>query len=238
MSLPVIVIVTSVQCGHCVSMRGADGSLKSDDAPISIPSKWAWNEKFFLNLLRGGEQSGPAKFKVFEINYKIMNPSPDNIKEISEFSIGNSNRIKRVIYNNIDDNLQTNTVIEDKNTISPSSNIKFKDFVSRNIPAEISNYIVFFPSILYFSNESWEKSKLNTESLYGLIGGANVKYNNGKWGFDSSIQPTRIDPVEMSSKIVKGQISLKPEVVLTNDGSNKVIARAGCSAQKYNIYPM
>ena len=39
MSLPVIVIATSKVCGHCVNMRGQDGSLKPENAPVSIPLK-------------------------------------------------------------------------------------------------------------------------------------------------------------------------------------------------------
>jgi hypothetical protein len=237
MSLPVIVIVSSLQCGHCVNMRGTDGSLKSNDSPISIPSKWSWNENFFLNLIRGGESSGPAKFRVFEINYSVLNPNPENIKQISEFTIVN-NKLKRVIYNNNNNNLEITTIVDGKNNTNPSTNTKFNEFVSKNIPSDISNFAVIFPAVLYFSNNSWENSKLNKESLYGLIGGANVKYNNGKWVFDGSVQPTRVDPVEMASKISKGQLSLNPEAIPIGNTSDKVISRTGCSAPTHYILPM
>lgn len=236
MSLPIIVIITSSRCSHCISMRGQDGSFKSDDASSTIPNNWAWNEKFFSALLRGGEKSGPAKFKVYEINYSTMNPN-DAINEISEFSLGSNNHVKRTIYSNNNDFLNVTTIEGDKKSTNPS-NMKFSEFASKSIPKDISNYILMYPSILYFSNSAWENSKSGKENLYGLIAGANVTYNNGKWGFDTASKPTRVDPVEFSSKISKGQISLNPEVVPVNNNSQIVTARAGCSAQNFQVLPM
>lgn len=240
MSLPVIVIVTSQRCGHCIQMRG-DGSLKPVDSPVTIPSKWNWSENFFLYLLRGGQDKGPAKFRVFEINYNTMSGSMNDIKEISEFTIGPNNKIKRVIYINNNDNLEVVTVIDDKKSFNPSSNVKFNDFVSKNIPSDITNFTYGFPAVYYFSGSSWENSKLGKEPLYGLLAGANVSFNNGKWGFDKNSRPTRVDPVEMSSKIVNGQLSLNPEAVPLNNNNNNsqiVIARAGCAPQNFQILPM
>ena len=221
MSLPVIVIATSRNCGHCRNMRGEDGYLLPKGAPPRIKGNgnagWAWNEDFFKKLIRGGANEGPARFRVYEIHYGALSSQFNNIEEFSEFTI-DKDKVKRTVYYKRDGKIYTITTsgynnTRPKPTIVP--NVTFEALTLSTFPADVGNMFAVFPGWLYIDGTIWEQAKLRQTPLYGYSASLNIIKTDKGYGWQpiSATDPRPMtrgveDPVEIASRIVAGTLTL------------------------------
>ena len=92
---PIVVIVTSKTCPHCIHFRGDDGKPTDDKQ---------WSPKLIKKILTGVEN--PTTIEnlkseiVIEIHLSNMNIPSDNIIQVNEYNLINNNGIslRRIIY--------------------------------------------------------------------------------------------------------------------------------------------
>lgn len=161
MSKPVICIITSSQCGHCVTMRLPTLSKVNVKGPISGNS---WSYDFFTMLLFGVEsvekgnfdETSEPHFRVYNIHTPTMRSANISMSEVTEFVwTGNSDKPINVV-----------NVSNDR------------------VPESIFNYVKAFPTFAYFDGDTWDEDVKNgTEHLYGIINMYNTIFKskvNGK----------------------------------------------------------
>lgn len=232
MVLPVIVIMTSAACGHCNQMRG-DGYFVSDNSQPHIKKDggkgWLWNEDFFRHLLRGGEESGRAKFRVFEIHFATLQGSYDNIVEISEFELADKNEIARNTFYSQNGKLMNTFALGYRKTDRPEpteiTDQTFEELLAEYIPKQISNYTYAYPSWFYCNGEIWESSIKNNTPLYGYMAGMKVsQIANGQFGVirDSSSFTETEDPVSVAKRIATGNLNLNYTVNKSDINKNPI----------------
>lgn len=251
MSLPVILIVTSQQCGHCVNMR-KDGLIQSPDAPVSIKGtgniNWAWNEKFFQKLLRGGSDTGPAKFRVYEVHLATMDPN-GAVMEMAEFSLTKEGKVQRIGYYNKDGKLGVISSIGYKQTKPPMDivpNKTLNGMVDSKIPRAYRNLVLVFPSWIFVNGNVWDSAIGKDTPFYGYVGGLVVIKKDNIYSIDrESLRKAKgEDPVMNASNILNGTLSLNyieppPTVKKEEKKTEMITAPAGCrSVQEYVLLPM
>jgi hypothetical protein len=220
MSLPIVVIMTSASCGHCVHMRGNDGSFMPENDEPSIKKDnskgWAWNETFFKNLLTAGSGSSKAKCRVFEIHLSTLQPLYENIIEFSEFELEDKGEVSKNTYY-IQNNKLMNTFVigyrSQKNLPEPTevTDVTFQDFIRRYIPTQIVNFAFAFPGWFFCKGDIWDSSITNNTPLFGYLSSVPViKLANGQFGADrrSESMSAPEDPVTVIKKIVNGSLNL------------------------------
>lgn len=89
MEPPIVLLVTSSSCGHCINLRGRDG-IPSDDKPywnntyitslLKFPKKKKDNQKACALIELHTESLDPTDNNIVEINIYNMIPSDDEIK--------------------------------------------------------------------------------------------------------------------------------------------------------------
>jgi hypothetical protein len=212
-NIPVIVIITSATCGHCINMRG-DGSFKPEDSPPTIKRDetvgkksggWAWTESFFRKLLRGGADSGSV-----------------NIIEFSEFELDTfKNEVSRSTFYSQNDKLMNTFVIGyRKNPPEPTeiTDRTYSQYLRQCIPTQISNYCYAYPSWFYCAGNNWYSSITDNTPLYGYLASMQVvKLNNGQYGVDKNSLGLIEDPVSTAEKISSKKINLTPPNNLKSD---------------------
>lgn len=216
MTVPVLVIVTSRQCGHCLKLRGA-GHL-SKRLPRSFPNPqgngWGWNEEFFLALLRGGMTSGPARLRVFEINFEDLSGKLDQVSSFSEFSIEDSHIRRQAYYNSSDRMIYSNEVGDDPIiSLQKVDNYGFYEYLNAMFPSEIADFIHPYPGFIFASQYAWGRAIRKEEPLYALSGKFPTRRKTGGIGFEvnSDIHPGVIDPVALAREIVEQPERLIPK---------------------------
>ena len=233
MNLPVVVVMTSATCGHCIHMRGEDGDFMPSNSPPTIKKDsgngWSWNETFFKTLLRAGADSGRAKCRVFEIHYQTMQAFYDNIISFTEFELADKEEVSKNTYYTQNNKLMNTYVIgyrTKSNLPEPTevTDISFSDLIRKYIPTQIVNYARAYPSWFFCNGEVWNASLHDNTPLFGYLASAKViKLPNGEFGVDKSVNfGDAEDPVTVINKIVNGKLSLdytqlKSDTIINNN---------------------
>ena len=188
-NLPVILIVTSKQCGVCVNMRGT-GPIKEKakkDTPPSISGKYFWDVDFFKLLLSGGDIRNGQQFRVYEIYLPTMGDVDlDSSTELNEFRLVDG-KIIRFSLKNTDNKLNFTKDIDTKTNVGASSaeykslfgdRKTFSDIINSKIPSDVvPKLIAYFPSFLFFDALIWN----NRSKIIGYIPGVDVIEKDGKY---------------------------------------------------------
>lgn len=266
-TLPVITIITSKSCGHCTKTRN-DGFLQPANSTPSIlgtgGNNWAWNEKFFGALLRGGAEKGPQKFRVYEIHYSTMNPSL-GVDEFSEFSLTSDGKVQRIGYYNKNNVFSTIKTIGYKQT-KPSPTIvtgkTFVDVYNATFPKTISEFVFIYPTWIYTSAGDWNNAIKSGGTFYSYVASLPTIKLDDKFTVEKKREAIgkAEDPVLTAAKILNGDIILKftgtpitSSAPTTVDNVNAIIssanatvgssppqiitARTGCSIPQYQLLP-
>lgn len=176
----VAVIVTSERCGHCRTMRG-DGrllsKLQTKDKKPNIPGGYFYDAAFMKKIITADMNTG-AKVRVINVHYKTFNPA-DGIMDISVMMLDtDGNSVKQTMLKEKNGKTsmsiysigETGKVISSQDTPEDWSNI-----VKSYIPVNITNYSVFFPSIILFEGTAWAEGIKNATPIYGYLNGFETK---------------------------------------------------------------
>lgn len=186
-SLPVAVIVTAENCGHCKRMRG-DGKLLSSNSidknriQPGIPGGKYYDEVFVTNLITGNSKNDnfTAKYRVFNLHMANYQKPSDGVKSISFFALSDKPGV--VTQKIFSKGEKDNTVVETLTVGSlkhiseeQKSDIEWSKTVGAYIPKDIIKYIVQYPTTLVFSAKSWDGAIRGENLLYGYVNGLKTK---------------------------------------------------------------
>jgi hypothetical protein len=165
MSLPVICIITSQQCGHCTTMRGTGEPTEVPQKPFTITGGYNWSQEYFTKLMfAGGESRGNLKFRVVEVHTAVMGcRSFDQVQDFSEFT-WNGQKVIRTQYRTSGDANKTAVISGDS---VQTLDTNFSDFLKTKIPLQIFNYMGAFPSWAYFTGDVWDGA-IKSNSVGGV----------------------------------------------------------------------
>lgn len=222
MSLPVIAILTSTRCPHCVSTRGADGQPrefkeKKADGSLSdvgldkrsqIKGGHYWSPSFFQKLITGNSGRPIAKYRVYEFFMPRQDPEPmSTALEVSEFTLKPGGGVTRTTYKPSEDKTKVAVYNDGEKKGVVGGNIDFPTFVSTKFPQELTNYRYVYPAWAFFKGSTWDAAVRGTEHLYGYavmctlmpVPGADGKIMHV---VDRSKQPTQAeDPLVLAAKL-------------------------------------
>lgn len=193
-SLPVILIITNKQCGHCNTMRGL-GPLKSNSQENpSISGKYNWNVSFFKLLLTGNVADNIQKFRIYEIVMQKMAPdlSFNEIDELNEFRLIGGKIIRFSLKNlggklnftkDIDSTVNVSVTNQEFSDVYNKKTI-FQDILKEKIPQKIiPNLLLYYPCFMFFNAEIWNSKPNN---IIGYVPGVELIDNDGNISVDSS----------------------------------------------------
>lgn len=185
-SLPIVGLVTSAGCGHCTSMR-LDGRLQpsanTKGRPATInDNRYHFDNTFITALLTGGRGGSSPSCRVINIHTRSIQKGGGGFIELSEFFLNGEEGIKQVIYRpqimepphllEVETLQITSTA---RTVISLDKGITtWEEFVKEHIPARFVQYLFFYPAIMFFRGESWQKG-LKGEEFNGAIFGAKTR---------------------------------------------------------------
>jgi len=226
-TLPVGVIVTAENCGHCNKMRG-DGRLLSSTAinrektHPTLPGGNYFDEVFMIKLITGNSKQIPApiKYRIYNIHMNDFNNPNSGVKSISFFTLSPDKPgavIERIFSKgeNEKTNIETLIVGSLKNIKEETkSEIKWIDTVNSYIPKEIVNYILFYPQSAVFSAKSWDMAIKGEKSLYGFVNGLKTK-DTAPYSVIREKQPQQEDPIAFFQSYVDGTRELPDSPVLS-----------------------
>lgn len=217
MSIPVIAIITSRSCGHCMSMRGT-GSLKENSSktpgPIR-PGGYYWSPSFMKKLLTGNASgTGPAKVKVFEIFYQNLESAPPtHSNEVSTFELADGT-VKRTTYRpNNGGTLVTVEKGEGKVVGEQKLDTNFESIIAKMVPNDLSSLLHFFPGWYWFDGMIWNEA-IAGAPLYGYSPFLKIVQDTsveGKTKYKPGAPTSNNeDVVTVTGKVLRGEISLQP----------------------------
>ncbi len=210
MELPVVAIVTSAQCGHCVLMRGNGDPL--DTSPPRIVGGHGWTPKFFRSMILGDGKV--ARVRVLEIHFtSMMVKSFDDILDFSEFIINaETKKLERHRYFNEGGKLVYTIITEGKteNGLAPSKTMTFSEFAATKIPQGLFPFIKIFPTWLYAQGSIWDNALQNKAPLYGAVAACRVKRMSGfgstaVYGVSGQSGEKQENPLDMVKKLTSGE---------------------------------
>jgi hypothetical protein len=221
MSLPVILVITSQRCGHCVRMRG-DGRIQSSrgqessTTPSALPGGYSYNDAFIRKLITANpsavprnDNMYPAKYRVYNLHLSKMGGPDNEILEIIEFALKPGGAIEERLYKKNDLNADVEIY-----TVSPSTEPDSKlhhtstpwlDTVKNTIPNAYTNYLHFFPMILYFTAGAWDRSLREGGPIYGYINGAETLQTPPYGPVPGQANIQVVDPVVLAASLIKGE---------------------------------
>lgn len=253
MSLPVIAILTSSKCGHCVVMRG-DGNPKEpkrnrNGKPLShgkIKGGHHWSPTFFKKLIRGGSNDGNPKFRVFEFHFPTLGPRAiSEASEISEFIITPRNKLTRLTYSPAKEGVYVQTDGGKKKMYDSKRGITFQG-LSEKFPRDLLNFSYIYPGWVIADGKVWDDAVLGINHLYAKPLSCYVKEEekNGKrfWRVDVAKGYTElVDPIEFIKNLGPGYPSLKippkEEEKESKDEEKRENRIEGCRYMGYKISP-
>ena len=206
--LPVIIIITSVGCHPCHSMRGPTGkplpSNPSNPKTIfggsdKLSDNLSWDIDFFKALLKGNHPTSikndptqTQKFRLYELFGNFYNVGFDfqNIVTFSEYSLKDDKLIRDIISHDgetIIHEKETNNVTTHKKKHAPpdSTHHGFTEFISGKVPKSLKNFIFSFPSWFFFNADLFNEAITNPVKLYPFMIGFDTAVDiNGKYYID------------------------------------------------------
>ena len=211
-SLPVILIITNRECGHCTRMRG-NGSLKKTsktDTP-TINNKYHWDVDFFKKLISGNQNDGVQRFRVYDVYLKEMrSSSTKDIIEFCEFRIVGNKVIRycaKILNNKLSFTKDSDTTLNAKGTSAEfegvfNKKVNLLDISNSKIPdGIIPNFLAYFPMFLFFDGYIWNKSLNKEQNIFGYIPGTKLKLkDDGKYEIDREIKPHPTDDYLINSE--------------------------------------
>jgi hypothetical protein len=237
MSLPVILVITSQRCGHCVRMRG-DGRLNSSfdgESQSSLPGGYGYDDTFIRKLISANpaavpknDNTYPAKYRVYNLHLSKMGGPDNEVLEIIEFELKTGGTIEERIYkkNNSNTDIEIYTV---SSTNKPSTKLHhtstpWLDTIKNMIPSGYVNYLHFFPMILYFSAGAWDRALREGGPIYGYINGAETSQTPPYGPAPKQTNIQVVDPVILAASFIKGEKALidAPRATNTAAVSNRV----------------
>lgn len=244
-NLPVIVLFTSKQCGHCAALRGEDGSLKPIEASPTIYGNngkgYSYNEKFFQLLLRGGLDKGPQRFRVYNVHFTTLQPE-SGVEEFSEFSLTPEGKVKRTTYSNVGGNFTKTEAIgykQFKPRPVPVTDRKYDDVLLKTIPKSLGNYAGVYPGWIFADGIMWNKALTTGESFYAYPSSLKVVKNNGIYSIDRRREAIGKpeDPVQVGGKILSGEIKFVYNESPV-DKPTQITRVTGCRVPEFQLLPM
>jgi hypothetical protein len=173
---PVLVVITSQNCPHCVNMKG-DG-WPSESQKVSIPGGWKWDFPFFKAVLTGGKNDGISRAEFFNIHYVNGILAEFTILSLTEEGKVFVRRFKKTdnVGLSYASMLESDSTIKQEDLVKPQWRYKpepnFEKYRDSWIPSnDISGFLVHVPVWLYFSSTIWWASVLKDEPLYGYSPG-------------------------------------------------------------------
>jgi hypothetical protein len=179
MKSPIIILITSQQCGHCVHFRG-DGTPRE-------------NQEWSLETIRRYLTGSSLRIKnpemqaasLINIHLSTMQVDTDNIIEVDEYVINDNNgKIYRNSFIRHGDDIEYRVEIEGKYSKSGSTQLQnhfkehnnnFIQYQANFIPMKIKKLIAFFPAWIFVRLDDWTMSILNDAPLNGRVVSCTVK---------------------------------------------------------------
>lgn len=219
MSLPVILIITSQRCGHCVKMRG-DGHLHSSftgPAPSSMPGGHSYDDTFIRKLItadptgahKSNEQPTP-KYRLYNLHLASMGGPDNEVLELLEYVVKSGGSVEERIYKKNSSSGNTDVEIYTVNpTTVPVSKLhqtttSWADTVKTMIPSGYTSYLYFFPMVLFFTSQVWDRGLRDGAPIYGYINGMETS-PTPPYGPVKSSQPNVSDPIILAASFAKGE---------------------------------
>lgn len=241
-NLPVVLIVTSKNCGPCQALRGVDGvpQKPNKNTPPMIYKNHKWDTEFFTKLLKGDTESSEKLFRVYELFVDKNAPGGiyKNIISFAEFDFDSKGNLIRNLITHEGEEI-THTV--EKNGVRMSTKklpkndktMGFSDFISTRVPRAIEKYARWFPFWGYIEGSNYNGSVAQENDLY--VNFPNMKLVKNSHGFyvlpDNIGEYIKIasDPLEYVNQVANEQITLgpveeeqpkkEPEVVVMKTGN-------------------
>lgn len=186
MALPVLVIATSQQCGHCRNFRG-NGKLEQS-ANLATLKGQQWGPAMFKQLLTGGSGSKP-KLRVLEIHMpRLGDQKLTDALSISEFLL-EGGEVRQRLFTPSTDGKVLLTV--DKAAPVETNAKDWPTFVNSMIPADFLNFTLVWPSWLFFSGDNWNAALQKRAPLYGYVGGLDTVPNPDGTGWKVTISANK-----------------------------------------------
>jgi hypothetical protein len=194
MSLPVLLLLTSEQCGHCARIRSHSKgiicpSLKKgstaadykkingfDPPPISFLPSHKFDVDFCRDMITAGKGPLP-KFRLMLVHLATManSWSQNGVVEISIIQLIDEGIIQTVFKPSPEGTIHESYKITTKvENLFPKPRIDKVDWtttVKVNIPIGIIEYCYFFPALLAFSGEQWNQCLSKNVPIYGVVNG-------------------------------------------------------------------
>ena len=205
MPKPIIVLITSRQCGHCVHFRGEDGKPTSDKE---------WSPELIRKLLTGSPlrkvYSSLRASAIIEIHLSSMNVNADNIIQINEYSIEKDLSILRVSITRREGDKVTysaeldgvpSTSLSSKFQILFENETDFHKWEQKHIPSKIKQLVPFFPVWMFVNPIEWEQSIEYNSPISAYVVSATVSKNDDG-SFSSEPNDVMEDPNEALTKFL------------------------------------
>ena len=242
---PILLIITSKQCGACESMRGTDGKpLKTQGKIMPLLGKnQGWNLDFFKDALSGNKKDGIQRLKIYELNLPLL--STKNLEEtlsISEFSIVKDHKksiilIRKTFTKSKNDEVNVNIEHDSYEKKTEILNVKFNVFVKTIIPEKImKNYLYSYPSFLFIDSQIWYDSLKYNNNLFAYVNGYEViKNNENEYEIKRGSQQTYIPILDIVDEIMKNKSFLLPKI---QEKEKEIInVNNGCTHLNFRIIP-
>lgn len=168
MSEYLVLLLTSENCGHCISNRG-DGILNN--------GKILASSEFFKKLVDATINNG---IELLNIHFSNMSASVDSVKDVSKYYI-NEGKVFQEKYSNNEGKVKTevyqeqgtgNKRIFSGNIKEHNEQVQWQTFLDNKISSKINLYGYFFPCFLITTRQEWKKSVANREEQFLAIANA------------------------------------------------------------------
>ncbi|CAH6418740.1 Hypothetical protein POVN_LOCUS461 [uncultured virus] len=262
MSLPVIAINTSNGCGHCKGFR-KDGQprVPQKDA-LGNPKMpgtffgYHWSPDTFRKLVTGtADGKGSAKWRVFDFYWTTLDGrSVKDVMVVSEFTLKGTDGVTRTSYSKQPNGKGVVAAIDDgKAHLLPGAG-DWDNFVTKRYPAELINFLFYYPQVMYVNGAVWDNAVRGTGRLYGVVKDcvvAPIKNPDGsvRYNIDYSKPPKSqanpvklaIDLTDASKELQLPTVSILPDSLpLPAEGERAVLMETvgnGCKSLGFKLIP-
>lgn len=222
MSLPVIIVITSAQCGHCRTMR-------NDGQPVE-PPKNSKGEPLKQGIIKGGHHWSPSFIKeliskngksvarLIEVYYPTLGPSSvDEALQVNVYNVTNNVLVRSAYSKAPNTNKLAITVNRGGTAEAPKlDDMPYSTFVLSTIPKQLKDFMYIFPAWIMVDGKIWDDAIAERGNLYarassckvGEIGTNAGKPSYGVMRGEGYVQAE--DPIVNIGKVHDGSLSLIP----------------------------
>jgi hypothetical protein len=187
MSSPVLVLLTSEECGMCVKMRRG---------LIKVPGGHDWGDALFKRIAALG-------WRVCILNFSTLGPT--NVSSISNYT-----EYRPTGPTLIAEPSGSATALQSggkRETVHTA----WQTWILQHVPESIMKYIAYWPNFAFFSGSVWDSAVAHRTPLFGYMPSLKVKWDGEGWAADRQATFTgHEDPLATCQKLIKDGRSLIP----------------------------